>query len=568
MEKIKLVESFNLPTNGIKIEEFNGEMLTEAQGETYKAKGVIRGIPCTNWKKNLNGRLYPRSLWEKVLKEGEGSLAFLDHADGEPSLKNLTAVWKNARIDEKNECVRADAYLIGQRGAEILEAVKLNGKIGTSTVGYGVYEENPYELDKYPEAKEGVKIVKTEDYELSSWGDFVVTPSAQGAYANYGIVEDSTQKETKNTQIEENITNKKETTNSIETFTNKSEINENEVIKMDKLQEMTFKNHVNHVLKLAEDKTPIEAIGMLQGIEVPVEMEVVQSKISESISKYEVMIEAERKATQEKLNEKTDKVESLEKELAEKESKVTELTEAVEKADAVLKEAGATEVSELKENFETLKENFEKIEGDKEKLISERANMVDDLKKFVEQTEMRDFDIKKLKEEKNKFQEDSKTLYDKLMEAEGYIKSANENLKEYGFEWIVEEADKDKEDEDDKSKEDKDEDAKKGDDKEDKEDKDADDKDKKKDKEDEDDKKDAKKESVIPEIDEIAFIYEKKAKEFPMLENYKEEILESATAYEAVKKIIDLVEKNSEKNSTTFKFNENVKVKEYKFGEQ
>jgi hypothetical protein len=424
-------------------------------------------------------------------------------------------------------------------------------------------------LDKYKDyVKEGISVVDPSNFELSHLADWVFQPSAYGAEANLAnnpvIIPESTQKETKNTQIEENITNKKETTNSIETFTNKSEINENEVIKMDKLQEMTFKNHVNHVLKLAEGKTPIEAIGMLKDIEVPVEMEVVQSKISESISKYETMIEAERKDAQEKLQEKTDKVESLEKDITEKDAKIAELTEAVEKADAVLKEAGATEVSELKENFETLKENFEKIEGDKEKLISERAIMVDDLKKFVEQTEMRDFDIKKLKEEKNKFQEDSKTLYDKLMEAEGYIKSANENLKEYGFEWIVEEADKDKEDEDDKSKEDKDEDAKKGDDKE---DKDADDKDKKKDKEDEDDKKDAKKESVIPEIDEIAFIYEKKAKEFPMLENYKEEILESATAYEAVKKIIDLVEKNSEKNSTTFKFNENVKVKEYKFGE-
>jgi hypothetical protein len=565
MEKIKLIENFNCSVDNSDIEIPENQTLIESSnGQKYKCRGIIKNVVVSSWETNRNGRLYPKSLWEKIVRSGdaEGSILYMNHQD-DYDTRTAGACWRNGRINENTQKVVADLYCFGEYGQLMLEQVQAGGTLSFSSVGYGNFEEREAELSKYPEAKEGIKIIEWDSYEIQSYGDCVASPSNPSAFVTLDttIIEEST-------STEEKITNKKEESlEKEEKITNKKNINEkdenkfSEVTKMDKIQEMTFKNHVNHVIKLAEDKTPIEAISMLKGIEVPVEMSDVQSKIVESITVYENKIEEARKESEAALKESADKLKEAQTDIEAKDAKIKELEESLEKANAVLSEADITPEDSkiLKENYETMKEDIVKFE-------EERSRLLNNIEILVEDKEKKESDIKI-------FLSNDKFLKEQLKIAELHIKECEAALKEAGVE-LEEAEDKDKDEKDEKKDAPKD-DEKKDDKEEVKEaEEKKDDKEKDEPKEDEGDKekdeKEKKEEDIAPECrSEVEAIYESKVKDLPALVEFKEEILESKTGFEAVVKIKELTEKTNESIASSLSgkktLKESVEIEEYKF---
>ena len=122
------IESCSVSKSNInEIKEFsNKAKLIESKGEQFEALAVLEGVEVTIFSPNENGRLYPKKLWEKVIKEGvaEGSKCYANHAEESQDVRNICGVWHNFRIDEVKQKGVADLYLIGQYGKLFLEAVK------------------------------------------------------------------------------------------------------------------------------------------------------------------------------------------------------------------------------------------------------------------------------------------------------------------------------------------------------------------------------------------------------------------------------------------------------------
>jgi hypothetical protein len=191
MALIRLRESFSLrlaeetsldesgTQAGARLLENNQEKLIESGGQKYEYIASYR-VPISrfDWK-NANGRIYPKKLWENVIKNQsgiwEGCVGLADHPgdteDG--SVKSIFGVWRNLGINEKTNLVEADLYLIGENGLLFQQVLEAGGKAGLSTSGYG-------------ELKEDKSTVDESSFQIERISDWVLNPS-QNVFAEIGM---------------------------------------------------------------------------------------------------------------------------------------------------------------------------------------------------------------------------------------------------------------------------------------------------------------------------------------------------------------------------------------------
>ena len=127
---------------------------------------------------NQNGRVYPRSLWEKILNDGnvtnslkEGAmLGELDHPeDGKTSLKRVSHIITGLQMEATGEVTGRARILNNEHGKQLKEIFAAGGKVGISSRGSGSVKP-----------VNGAQVVQ-EDFKLNTF-DFVVTPSTPNAF--------------------------------------------------------------------------------------------------------------------------------------------------------------------------------------------------------------------------------------------------------------------------------------------------------------------------------------------------------------------------------------------------
>ena len=163
----RIVESYKLQACDFrKRENVLSKTVESTDGKSYNAKAVYTFPISRPDKENLNGRIYTRKLWEKVIKEkqAEGCFGLMDHPEDDGSTKNAWCVWRDLRFNEDKSLVIADAYLFGFWGQQVLEALEAGGSVGLSTSGFGEFKDDD-------------KTLNEETYSLERVADFVLNPS-------------------------------------------------------------------------------------------------------------------------------------------------------------------------------------------------------------------------------------------------------------------------------------------------------------------------------------------------------------------------------------------------------
>lgn len=148
--KKKLIESFYLPARKLEEQEEGGKWVAPV----WNLDTV-----------NLNGRIYPSELAERICKESPATIANDGHESDYRTgaeYSGAVAVCKNPRVE--NNQLWVDIEFIDDDYRRKLEAISSQGvPIGVSSVGYG-------EMDK-----DGRVI--PESYELVRFLDFVTSPA-------------------------------------------------------------------------------------------------------------------------------------------------------------------------------------------------------------------------------------------------------------------------------------------------------------------------------------------------------------------------------------------------------
>jgi len=308
---MKLVESFK--TSPIKSE--NNKIKVEKvllEGKEVNCLGVYTFPISRPDEVNLNERIYTSKLWENVIKNkmGENSYGLLDHPEGEGSVKDSFCVWKNIRFSEDRKLIIADAYLFGNNGRHVKEALEAGGNVGLSTVGYGDFKEDKKTIDET-------------SYELDRVADFVLNPS----YQVFGTMEDE--------KTEEIIKESKAVDVGDESKATEEKIMDS---KVKSFQERTFETQIKSYMKQAD----------------------AMESISERIDQY-VEILSYFDEESELKTEVSEKIKELKKEfeeLAVKGSKVSDLTEAKKTLEEKVSDAEAKLAETVKE-LEDLSEKYE-----------------------------------------------------------------------------------------------------------------------------------------------------------------------------------------------------------------
>jgi hypothetical protein len=149
---------------------------TVVDGKQYKALAVY-SFPFTRpGQKNLNGRIYPHALWDKVFSEykNRSTLGLMNHPEDDGDPKNIWCVWRNMRYNNDKTIGLADCYLIDNEwGRTILGVLEAGGEIGLSSSGLGDFEAD------------GIT-VNSNTFELERTSDAVLNPS----YSVFGTLDD------------------------------------------------------------------------------------------------------------------------------------------------------------------------------------------------------------------------------------------------------------------------------------------------------------------------------------------------------------------------------------------
>ncbi len=127
--------------------------------------------------KNLNGRIYPKELWENVMNNQRdawcGLCGLSDHPirDDDPGLfRDQAAVWHDMDLDEQGT-VYGYASFVGPYGHLAQEILNHHGRVGTSSSGFG-------------DVNRLTAIVDPKTFQIERLADLVLNPS-QGTYGTY-----------------------------------------------------------------------------------------------------------------------------------------------------------------------------------------------------------------------------------------------------------------------------------------------------------------------------------------------------------------------------------------------
>lgn len=354
MARQKLVETVIVkPEEYIKIQPENlteseqtFEVLNEkGEKKKYESVGVYTFPISKPDVKNLNERIYPKKLWEKVIKDkmGENRFGLIDHPNDDGSFKDAFCVWRNIRFSEDKKTVLADAYLFGTKGRDVKEALDAGGRVGISTVGFGEFK------------KDGVTIDEA-TYELDRPGDFVLNPSQQV----FGTSEHEVTKESVKEETEiESEENKEEETIKENTNETANKVDNAMSERVNTIEEKNFRMNIKNQMK---------EIALLDSLE-------------EQLAQYEDLLTYFEDGYAEDLRETiSNKINEVKGKLAEYARKGLE-SEGLEEEHKTLKEkvdALEEEKTSLEENYATLEEKFNKSAELLESL-REYANKVNEL---------------------------------------------------------------------------------------------------------------------------------------------------------------------------------------------
>ena len=522
--KQKLVESYykdwsdteiTTPTK-ISLNEKNNSLLLK---ETRYPILCAYKIPI--WKldqKNFNGRVYPKSLGEKVVKENKITIVLDTHPEDnyEPKIKDIIAVGKNPSVENTNigPVLFAECYFIDKAIAEKVErAVDHGYMFEQSSSGYG-------ELNERNE-------VITETYELERYFDILVSDSSYNVFL--GKENEITQEvESKNKieSVKENIATNLIEDKEIKDTNEENTMSENKLSFEDKMIRRSIKKSIKEALEVQdlkerlkefkeihtyfEDVTDKESFKELL-VEVQNNIETINSEIEDLAEKGKqfdsvVKEKEEIHASVEELNEK---IKQLEESLKEKEEQAKEFEEKLD--------AAFEEMDKSKEVYQNLKTLFE----DK---VAEANTLVDP------------DDYIKLYNENKELEERNSKLEKRI---DLFVESIEESKKEK----IEEAEDKKKDDKEEKEKEDDKESDDKSEEVEDKKDKEDDSEEKEKEDDKEKDKK--KEESFTPrkrhdslrietQLEEVANYYEDLRKVYgEAIEQFKEDFENCTTLVDA-----------------------------------
>lgn len=433
-----LVEETNsvISLQDTSIEVFDKTKLVEnGNGQKWEARAVLKNVPISKFTENFNGRIYPKSLFERLVAkgEGEGTSALINHPDDDSDgdLTNLCGAWHSMRVNENN--VTADLYLIGENGQLILEGLKSGLKIGTSSVGFGEISES-----------DG-KTVDPNSYELQRCADLVMVPS-QGTFATIEhLNETQVEKisEELKQELKEQIIDKKndenvilsksENTNIIEEQVKSSDANidknnikDNEVkenMEEKRIHEANLKNHIIARIKESKKNDNIsEAIEDLKGIDIPETMVDLQEKVNSAVGELQVKMEQQKSQAELTLKETETKYKALSEkyavacktldEMKARYLKAKSLLEQIEKKD---KNAVAIQLKEM----DVMKENIKNMTSDLDQLSSDRKNMIADIKQFITERKRMIGRINGLVEKFNKAKKIVKKMKEEELETSG-----------------------------------------------------------------------------------------------------------------------------------------------------
>lgn len=133
---------------------------------------------------NTNKRLYPRNVLEKEIKRLEtdikaGQVLGMSHhpPDALGETKDVSHVWESISIDKDGTCRGTLAVIPTEDGRNIIEMIKAGVKIPLSSRGVGTLTRKEKKVDgKVIEYNE-----VNDDFKIISPGDFVMSPSVEGA---------------------------------------------------------------------------------------------------------------------------------------------------------------------------------------------------------------------------------------------------------------------------------------------------------------------------------------------------------------------------------------------------
>jgi len=175
MAKQKLIEKILVPSSRIVKLDIP---LTEAtvEGTQYKALAVYR-FPFTRpGQKNLNGRIYPYKLWDRIFQlfRTKSTVSLCNHPEDDGDPARIWAVLRNPGYSEDRTLGMVDCYILDNELGRTANGMLLaGGDLGLSSSGIGDFEAD------------GVT-VEADTYELERFFDWVLNPS----YSVFGTLDD------------------------------------------------------------------------------------------------------------------------------------------------------------------------------------------------------------------------------------------------------------------------------------------------------------------------------------------------------------------------------------------
>lgn len=163
--KQKLIENVLVPAK--MFEKVNSSVKEAVVGDkTFKALAVYR-FPFTRpGQENLNGRVYPYELWDKVFERSPVTLSLVDHPEegaGDPA--RVWAVLRNPGYNADKSLAYIDCYIIdNENGRTAYGVIQAGGTLGLSSSGYGEFEADE-------------KTIRADTFELERYCDWVMEPS-------------------------------------------------------------------------------------------------------------------------------------------------------------------------------------------------------------------------------------------------------------------------------------------------------------------------------------------------------------------------------------------------------
>ena len=323
----------------------------------YKALAVYTFPISRPDQKNLNNRVYTSELWENVIRSGkaEGAYGLMDHPSEEGSVKDIWCVWRNLRFSSDRKLILCDAYLFGDNGRKVLEALEAGGRVGLSSSGWGEFMDDNTTLDP-------------NTYEIERPADFVLNPS----YEVFGVQDD----------LVESIQHEQNLSSDVTPILNESTL---EVSPKENIEEKTMDNDVKKTSPSLEERT--FELNMRSMFKEAKKIEDIQQRIKENTSllnyfeghdsslkgEIEEAIKADETAILEgykesiELKKQVEELQSYKESSAQLQEKVNELSKTVESLNEKIKEQDS-----LQEEFEnacTLLDSMKEYSTKQEELI-------------------------------------------------------------------------------------------------------------------------------------------------------------------------------------------------------